>query len=59
MSFESKNTDETRNVLFDISLQLAIRFNIFFNKISQGYCNNTLLITLAKKTHQDLSPNLY
>lgn len=48
MSFESKNTDETRNVLFNISLQLAIRFNIFFNKISQGYCNNTLLITLAK-----------
>lgn len=37
MSFESKNTDETRNVLFDISLQLAIRFNIFLNKISQPY----------------------
>lgn len=48
MSFESKNTDETRNVLFDISLQLAIRFNIFLNKISQGYCNKTLLITLPK-----------
>lgn len=48
MSFESKNTVETRNVLFDISLQLAIRFNISLNKISQGYCNKTLLITLPK-----------
>lgn len=42
MSFESKNTDTTSNVIFDVSLQLAIRLNIFLNKIKQGYCNNLI-----------------